>query len=149
MQQDKGIYDIIRREICAIVDIIKWKQISDLVATYVIKKVLLRRIEYQMQNIFLTNKQCDAFNSIYFKAFKHIISIAQTALNIILSIFYPYNIKSVKELKQIAHTSGFINCLNNPSTLGRITCICLKQFQINNWIPENILMTQSLGKVDY
>lgn len=102
-----------------------------------------------MQNTFLTDKQCESLSFMYFKVIKHIIPTVYTAPNVMLSISHPYNIKSVKKLQQIAHTTCLINCLNNTSTLGRVACIRLKQFQINNWIPKNILTTQILGKVDY
>lgn len=54
--QDKDTYNIIKREISAIVDAIKRKWISDLIAAYIVKKVLLPRIEYRMQNTFLTDQ---------------------------------------------------------------------------------------------
>lgn len=147
-KQDKAIFNIIKKEITTVVDVLKRKRISDLITAYVIKIVLLPKIEYQMQNTFLTDIQCNILSSLYFKIFKHKVPMAQTVPNVIVSIPRSYNIKSVKDLQQIAHTSCLINCLNNPSTLGRVTCIRLKHFQINNWIPENILTALSLGKTD-
>lgn len=127
--QDKAVSKIIKSEILKVVQIIKRKRISDQIAAYVIKKVLLPRIEYRMQNTFLTEQQCEKLSSLYFGAFKHILSLARTAPNTMITMPYPYDIKSVRDLQRIAHTNTLINCLNNTSVLGKLLVYASRIFK--------------------
>lgn len=125
-KQEQIIIEKVKQEIQQVINILKRKHLTDEIAGYIIKHIILPRIEYRIQNINLSQPQCDSLLAIYRKYFKHVVGAASTFFNAGLSMPLPYEIKEIDEIQEITQIATLSNCINNQSLLGRLTTIRMK-----------------------
>ena len=73
--------------------------------------------------------------------------IVNTIPNLVLHHKQLYNIKSIWEIQLENQITNLFNRLNNTGPAGTSTVIRLKQAQINNWEPTNILSEMLPDKI--
>ncbi|RHZ83397.1 hypothetical protein Glove_95g62 [Diversispora epigaea] len=80
----------------------------------------------------------------YSQVFKNLIQVTRTIPN--SAICHPgmYNLKSISELQNESQINGFIHRLNDTGVVGTSTFICLKDLQLLNWEPTNILINNKV-----
>jgi hypothetical protein len=135
----KIIPSIIKHEIDRVTNIIRFKSMTDKQAHYIISKVLLPRIEYRLSNGFLSIKECKTLTSSYMKIFKHSIKISSTCPNSAIQHPGIYNLRDLENLQNEMHINNLLNRLNEHSLVYTTTIMRLKDLQINNWEPKNIM----------
>src|SRR5690349_2257475 len=117
---------------------------TDKQAYYIISQILLPRIEYRMINSYINTSTCERLTAKYSKIFKNSVKITCTIPN--SAIRHPgiYNLKSITELQNESHINGFIHRLNDTGSVGTSTLIRLKDLQLLNWEPTNILTNNKI-----
>ena len=95
-----------------------------------------------MQHCFLNENECRKLITKYMENFKNAINISRTCPNSIMLHKGIYNLKSIWEVQMEALISNFTNRLNNIGPTGKSMKIRLKDAQILNWEPSNIIRTQ-------
>src|SRR5436305_4342659 len=96
-----------------------------------------------MQHCFLNENECRKLITKYMGNFKNSINISRTYPNSIILHKGIYNLKSIWKVQMEALISNFTNRLNNIGPTGKSTKIRLKDAQILNWKPSNIIRTQT------
>ncbi|RHZ87981.1 hypothetical protein Glove_27g56 [Diversispora epigaea] len=117
---------------------------TDKQAYYIIIRILLPRIEYRMMNSYLNSSTCKRLTAKYSQTFKNLVQVTRTVPN--SAIRHPgiYNLKSISELQNESQINGLIHRLNDAGSVGTSTFICLKDIQLLNWEPTNILINDKI-----
>jgi len=134
--------DTVRRiesEIASIKAALKFKQVTDKHIEYIINRVLILRIEYRVQHCALSRHICNRLTGKIRSLMKQKAGIVSTMPNSALHHKQLYNVKSIWEIQLENQITNLFNRLNNPGPAGTSTIIRLKQAQIKNWEPTNIL----------
>jgi hypothetical protein len=132
----------IRQEIEAVVPILKRKKITDKHVEYIINRVLIPRIEYRMQHCYIEQKVCNKLTVQLRKVLKQAAGIVSTIPNSAIHHKKIYNIKSIEEIQAENQIPNLLNRLNDTGPSDISTPIRLKQVQIQNWEPSNILTSK-------
>jgi hypothetical protein len=140
----KNTVELVQREIDRIVSIIQYKHMTDKQAHYIISRVLLPRIEYRIMNSYLNLSICKRLTAKYSKIFKNSVKVTCTIPS--SAVYHPgiYNLKSITELQNESHINGLIHRLNDTGSVGTSTFIRLKDLQLSNWEPTNILTNKKI-----
>lgn len=112
-KQLQNILNTVKTEIQQVISILKQKCLTDEIAAYIIKRIVLARIKYRIQNTHLNDVHCRQLSAIYRKYFKHMVGVASTFSNVGLSTPVPYKIKGVDEIQEVPQTVTLINYINN------------------------------------
>lgn len=132
-KQIKLIMDIVRGKIEQVINILKWKKVTDIQTYYILNMILKSQIEFCLMNTFLPKSTCKKLTSTYIKYFKNAISSSSIISNIILLLLQLYNISSVQQIQLTIQIMTLINCLNDTGPLGIIARIYLKELQLHSW----------------
>ena len=97
------------------------------------------RIEYRMQTCHLSQLECDKLTGKYRSTLKKKAEVCGTLPNSVVHNKDIYNLKSIWDLQIESQLSGLTNRLNDRGSAGKSTIIRLKQAQIKNWKPANLL----------
>ena len=139
----KYTIDLMQREISRITQALKYKKMTDKQILYILNRVLIPRLEYRAQHCFLTENECKKLTAQYMGKFKNAINISSTCPNSVILYKGIYSLKSVWEIQSEALVSNFTNRLNDIGPTGKATKIRLKDAQILNWEPSNIITTHT------
>ncbi|RHZ69300.1 hypothetical protein Glove_284g60 [Diversispora epigaea] len=117
---------------------------TDKQAHYIISRILLSKIKYRMINSHINSSICKRLTVKYLQIFKNLIQVTHTIPN--STIHHPgiYNFKSISELQNESQINGLIHRLNNTGVVGTSTFIYLKDLQLSNWKPINILINNKV-----
>ncbi|RHZ90132.1 hypothetical protein Glove_7g43 [Diversispora epigaea] len=87
---------------------------------------------------------CKRLIAKYSQVFKNLIQVTRTIPN--SAIRHPgiYNLKSISELQNESQINGLIHRLNDTGVVGTSTFIRLKDLQLLNWEPTNILINNKV-----
>ena len=88
----KYVKDLIKKEIIALNNSIRYKKLTDKQILYMFNRVLMPRLEYRLQLTILSRQECKILNSICRKTFKNKIGLSSTAPNSITSNQLIYNL---------------------------------------------------------
>ena len=118
---------------------------TDKQAHYIISRILLPRIEYRTINSYINPSICKRLTAKYSQVFKNLIQVTCTIPN--SAIRHPgiYNLKSISELQNESQINGLIHRLNDTGVVGTSTFIRLKDLQLSNWEPTNILINNKIN----
>ena len=135
----KDIIPRIKNEINKITNVLKQKKATEKQATYIINRILMLRIEYRLQHCFISEKVCNKLSVELRRTVRNKLGISNTTPNSTVHHKGIVNLKSIMEIQTESHITSLINRLNNTGPSGIATIIRLKQAQIVNWEPTNIL----------
>ena len=135
--------DLVQREIAHITQALKYKKSTDKQILYILNRVLIPRLEYRIQHCYLNENECRKLTAKYMGNFKNSINISKTCPNSIILHKGIYNLKSLWEIQTEALISNFTNRLNDIGPAGKSTKMRLKDAQILNWEPTNIIKTRT------
>jgi ribonuclease HI len=118
---------------------------------YIINHVLAPRLEYRYQTTFFSKKECSQLLSPIKKLFKNKLGLSRSFPNSAIHHPHFYNLFDYWQLQCQSMITNFIVRINDPSLIGEITYIQLKQLQSTLWIPFcPLLITQVLPmKLNY
>jgi len=112
---------------------------TDKQALYVLNRVLMPRIEYRTQICHLSYEECEQLTRQYRGIVKAKAKICGTMPNSVIHHKEIFNLKCIWDLQIEAQITGMINRLNDKGEAGKSTIIRLKQAQIKNWEPTNLI----------
>jgi hypothetical protein len=135
----KYTINLVQREIFHITQALKYKKTTDKQILYILNRMLISRIEYRIQHYFISENKCKKLTAKYMGKFKNAINISKTCANSIMLHKGIYNLKSIWEIQKEALIANFTNSLNDIGPTGKSTRIRLKDAQILNWEPANII----------
>ena len=138
----------IQQEIDKITSILKNKKATDKQALYIFNRVLIPRIEFRTQICHIAQQECDKLTRQFRKVFKNKAGICSTIPNSAIHHKGIYNLKSIWNVQLESQITELIHRLNNSGSVGKATLIRLKQVQINNWQPKNILSEEMPSSFD-
>ncbi|RHZ70361.1 hypothetical protein Glove_272g24 [Diversispora epigaea] len=142
--EKKITVELIQREIDRITSVIRYKKMTDKQAYYIISRILLPRIEYRMMNSYLNSSTCKRLTAKYSQTFKNSVQVTCTVPSSAIRHPRIYNLKSISELQNESQINGLIHRLNDAGSVGTSTFICLKDIQLLNWEPTNILISDKI-----
>jgi ribonuclease HI len=81
------------------------------------------------------------------RIFKHSVKVTTTCPNSAIKHPGIYNLRDLESLQNEMHINNLLNRLNDHSLVSTTTLMRLKDLQINNWEPKNILMDELQSKL--
>jgi hypothetical protein len=135
----KAQINLISKEASSLVDILNTKNITDKQASYIINKVIIPTLEYQIQNIVIPLTICQKILSKYLTVAKHKASHPKTLPNSTMLNHNIYGIKNIWDIQLQHHITNFLARLNNSDLLGLSTQIRIQQLQNNLWSTISLL----------
>ncbi len=108
---------------------LKYKKVTDKQLLYVFNAVIIPRLEYRSQLIFLSEDLCSTLMAPFRKLFKHKLNLNQYIPNAILSTNLLYNFRSLYEIKVHSMFTNLICLLNDPNLASLTTKIRIRQLQ--------------------
>jgi hypothetical protein len=127
------------RETQNITSVLKCKKATEKQTLYILNRVLIPRIEYRIQHCHIPAKTCNKLTTDLCKIIKNKLGICSTLPNSAIHHKGIIKLKSIWEIQSESHITNLINRLNDTGPTGQATIIRLKQAQIENWEPINIL----------
>jgi hypothetical protein len=116
-------------KVLSMCEILKRKKITDKQLLYLFNIVIIPRIEYRTQIIFLSKQDCDNIVVLFRKLFKHKLKMASSMPNAVLKNHYIYKFRDLWEVQKQSKITNFLVQINDSSSLGIITNIRLLQLQ--------------------
>ncbi len=107
---------------------------------YVFNAIVIPRLEYCSQLIFLSEDLCSHLMVLFRKLFKHKLNLNQCIPNAILSTNLIYNFRSLYEVKVHSMFTNLVCLLNDPNLAGLITKIKIRQLQIQFYLAQYLLI---------
>jgi ribonuclease HI/endonuclease/exonuclease/phosphatase family metal-dependent hydrolase len=138
-EHKKATINKIKQDINKIITALKGKKATDKQALYILNRVLLPRIEYKMRHCHLSADECNLLTAQYRRILKNKAEICNTLPNSAIHHKGLLNLKSIWEIQTESQTANLVTYLNDTGSAGISTIIRLKQGQINNWEPKNII----------
>src|SRR6266542_2338307 len=126
---DKFIIQQIQQEISQVCNVLKYKKVTDKQLLYVFNAVVIPRLEYRSQLVFLSEDLCSTLMAPFRKLFKHKLNLNQCIPNAILSTNLLYNFRSLYEVKIHSMFTNLVCLLNDPHLAGLTTKIRIRQLQ--------------------
>ncbi len=139
-RSDKFIIQQIKQEISQVCDILKYKKVTDKQLLYMFNAVVIPRLEYRSQLVFLSEDLCSTLMASYKKLFKHKLNLNQCIPNAILSTNLLYNFRSLYEVKVHSMFTNLVCLLNDPNLAGLTTKIRIRQLQTQLHLAQCPLM---------
>jgi Reverse transcriptase (RNA-dependent DNA polymerase) len=130
----------IQQEIKSVLTILKKKRITDKHVEYILNRVLIPRIEYRAQHCALNAITAHNLSAQLRTVLKQAANISKTIPNSVTHHKSLYKLKSIKEIQLENQITNLTNLLNNNKHPSVSTIIRLKQAQIKQWEPANILV---------
>ena len=127
-------------EVTTICNVLRSKWMTEKQAEYIINRVLIPRIEYRIQHSEMSWNTCDNLTKRIRKLLRNKAAIVNTLPNSAVHHKGIYNIQKIWNILKESQVSCMLARLNNPGPAGISTWIRLKQAQIINWEPKNILV---------
>jgi len=109
-------------------------------AEYIINRVLIPRIEYRIQHSEISWNTCNNLTKTIRKLVRNKAAIVNTLPNSAVHHKGIYNIQKIWNVLKESQIACLLARLNNTGPAGISTWIRLKQVQILNWEPKNILL---------
>src|SRR5277367_2625818 len=131
--------NIITNKINNTINILKWKKITDKQFRYIINQVLFPAIEYLLNNMILSENECDILNSKILQTFKNKNNLPTTTPNCILFSDFGYKLFNIWNRQLLLHGSNLQNRINNHNLCNNTTMIRLQQLQNQYWSHTSIL----------
>src|SRR6266542_237870 len=128
-RSDKFIIQQIKQEISQVCNTLKYKKVTDKQLLYVFNAVVIPRLEYRSQLVFLSEDLCSTLMAPFRKLFKHKLNLNQCIPNAILSTNLLYNFRSLYEVKVHSMFINLVCLLNDPNLAGLTTKIRIRQLQ--------------------
>jgi ribonuclease HI len=128
------------KEITVICNVLHNKWMTDKQAEYIINRVLIPRIEYRVQHSEMSWNTCDNLTKKIRKLVRNKAAVVNTLPNSAVHHKGIYNIQKIWNVLKESQISCMLARLNNTGPAGTSTWIRLKQAQIRNWEPTNILV---------
>ena len=110
-----------------------WKQITDKQARYIINQVLFPSIEYLLNDMTLTEKECSKYNSKINKVFRHKAHLASTAPDCILHMESGYKLFNIWDRQVLTQGKNWITRMSNNDLCTHTAEIRLQQLQNKCW----------------
>jgi hypothetical protein len=126
-------------EITTVLNILNSKWMTEKQAEYIINKVLVPRIEYRIQHSEISWNTCNDLTKKIRRLARNKAAISNTLPNSAVHHRGIYNIQKIWNVLKESQISCLLARLNNTGPAGTSTWIRLKQAQILNWEPKNIL----------
>jgi hypothetical protein len=127
-------------EIVAIYKVLYSKWMTEKQAEYIINRVLIPRIEYRIQHSEISWNTCNNLTKTIRKLVRNKAAIVNTLPNSAVHHKGIYNIQKIWNVLKESQIACLLARLNNTGPAGISTWIRLKQVQIRNWEPKNILL---------
>jgi exonuclease III/ribonuclease HI len=134
---------LIKEKIITTTKILKWKTITDKQARYIINQVLFPRIEYLLNDMVLTERECNILNSPISKVFKQKAKLPSTTIDSLLYSPFGYRLFNLWDRQIAHHATRFFERINNNDTCANTTLIRLQQLQNEYWSTQSILCTKT------
>src|SRR6266498_445220 len=128
-RSDKFIIQQLKQEISQVCNTLKYKKVTDKQLLYVFNAVVIPRLEYRSQLVFLSEDICSSLMAPFRKLFKHKLNLNQCIPNAILSTNLIYNFRSLYEVKVHSMFTNLVCLLNDPNLAGLTTKIRIRQLQ--------------------
>src|SRR6266498_1696752 len=128
-RSDKFIIQQIKQEISQVCNTLKYKKVTDKQLLYVFNAVVIPRLEYRSQLVFLSEDIYSTLIAPFRKLFKHKLNLNQCIPNAILSTNLLYNFRSLYEVKVHSMFTNLVCLLNDPNLAGLTTKIRIRQLQ--------------------
>src|SRR6266508_4511035 len=128
-RSDKFIIQQIRQEISHVCSTLKYKKVTDKQLLYVFNAVVIPRLEYRSQLVFLSEDICSSLMTPFRKLFKHKLNLNQCIPNAILSTNLLYNFRSLYEVKVHSMFTNLICLLNDPNLTSLTAKIRIRKLQ--------------------
>lgn len=127
--------------------ILTWKKATDKEIRYIINHVLFPAIEYLLNDIIISKKQCNHLNSMCLKVIKHKAGFAQTAINSMFYLPEGYKLFDIYDRQLQLHIKNLSDRLNKKDNLGNSTIIRLQQFQNYLWTDKEFIKMKDTIKI--
>jgi ribonuclease HI len=131
--------NLIKECINKTIKILKWKSITDKQCRYIINQVLFPRIEYLLNDLVLTEQECNVLNGPITKVFKHKAGLPASTINSIIHAPFGYKVFNLWDRQIHTHATKFFNRLNDSDMCASTTKIRLQQLQNTFWSTNSIL----------
>jgi len=136
----------IQQEIRSVLTVLKRKKITDKHVEYIINRVLIPRIEYRTQYCTLNPNIAHTLTAQLQIVMKQIAKISKTISNSSIHHKSLYRLKSINEIQRENQIPSFTNMINSNGHPSYSTIIRLKQAQIQQWEPANILTEKTIQR---
>ncbi len=110
-------------------DSLRYKKVTDKQLLYMFNAVVISRLEYRSQLVFLSEDLCSHLMVPFRKLFKHKLNLNQCISNAILSSNLLFNFCSLYEVKVHSIFTNLVYLLNNPNLADFTTKIRIRQLQ--------------------
>src|SRR6266511_2157315 len=139
-KSNQHIIKQIREEIVSCCALLKHKIITDKQILYIYNTVIIPRIEFRSQLVFLSKDQCDNIQACFRSLLKHKLRMPKNTPNAILKNNLIYNFRDLYENQIQAKYTSLFAILNDSSIVGISTHIRLLKLQTSRWLPNNPLI---------
>ena len=107
--------DLIQKRVFQIAQTLARKAITDKQIRYIINHVLMPALEYLLQDLVLTEPECNTINSKIMQTFKHKIHLPTTAINSGIYMHTGYKIFNIYDRQLELHSKNLLNRLNSDN----------------------------------
>src|SRR6266540_4951794 len=139
-RSDRFIIQQIRQEISQVCDTLRHKKVTDKQLLYVFNAVIIPRLEYRSQLIFIPEALCSSLMAPFRKLFKHKLNLNQCIPNSNLNTNLIYNFRSLYEVKVHSMFTNLVCLLNDPNLADLTTKIRIRQLQTQLHLAQCPLM---------
>jgi len=121
--------------------LLKHKIITDKQLLYIYNTVIILRIEYQLQLVFLSKEQCNIIQTPFRTLFKHKLRMPKNTPNAILTNNLIYNFRDLYNVQIQAKYSNLLIQLNDNTIVSDTIHIRLRKLQSIWWLDKNPLIS--------
>ena len=139
-KSNKYIFDQLKQEIQQYCTILQHKIVTDQQLLYIYNMVIIPRIEFRSQLVFLSKEQCNTLQAPFRILFKHKLKMAKNIPNAILTNSFIYNFRDLYQVQMQSKFTNFLVQINDNSIVGLSTNIRLLKLQSKWWLPNNPLI---------
>src|SRR4051812_43134126 len=130
--------ELIREKTHTYTSIMSWKKITDKQARYIINHVLYPAIEYLLNDMVLSEQECNKISGKINKVFKHKAGLPSTTPNSIIHADFGYKLFNLWDRQILLHGNNWVSRMNGHDTCSITTQIRLQQLQNKYWAPTSV-----------
>jgi len=125
--------------------ILRGKPITDKQAIYIFNAVVIPMLEYNLNDMVLTENECGKITSRFVSTIKNKALLARTAPSALLYAKEAYNVGNLWDRQLQMHSSNLLSRLNDKGILGNSMRIRLQHLQNSFWSSQ--IITETLDSV--
>jgi ribonuclease HI len=139
-KSNQHIIKQIKEEVYACCALLQNKIVTDKQLLYIFNTVIVPRIEFRSQLVFLSKDQCETIQAPFRTLLKHKLHMPKNTPNAILATNMLYQFRDIFHNQIQAKYTALNAQLNHNSLVGVSTFIRLYKLQTNKWLPKNPLI---------